>query len=401
MNVLTFTSLFPSQVTPGLGSFVARRMEAWAEEHASVWMAVAPVPYFPSIPIATRWQSYAQTPSKEHRGRYPVFHPRYLALPGVGTRIQGASMAACVFRSVRRVVRQHGPFDLIDAHYVYPDGFAALKIGRKLRLPVIVSARGSDINVYPDLPGMRGKITWVLRESDALIGVSRALVDRMLTLGAPQHRCYVVPNGVDLGAFSPVAGAEPRSSASHVLAVGNLVPEKGMDRLVTAIHSLVASGANVSLTIVGDGPEEARLRSQIEGLRLQQRIRLLGRVKHEALPGLFQNAGVFCLASSREGCPNVILEALASGLPVAATPVGGVPELIVDGLNGFLASDLSSQGLANALARVLHRSWDPWTIRQTVAHRSWSQTGRLVQAVFEQVAKKRREEGRSHSHALF
>jgi glycosyltransferase involved in cell wall biosynthesis len=389
MNVLTFTSLFPNSIVPNFSAFIARRMASWAARHAKRWAVVAPVPYFPHLPISTPWDLYSKISWEEKLGIWRVLHPRYFMVPKVGTRMQGTSMALFSLRYVKRLIRDEKRFDLVDAHYVYPDGYAALKVAKALGIPLVVSARGTDINLYPNLPGIRNKIRKVLREADAVVGVSHALVDRMIELGASPDRCYYIPNGVDLNAFRPADGSRSGRPIRRLLAVGNLKPEKGFPLLLEAIKILTSEHPDLRLSIVGSGPEESRLRAKRGQLGIQEQIRFLGAIPHSEMPEHYRRADVFCLSSLREGCPNVIMEAHATGIPVAATKVGGVPELVKDGVNGFLAKDLSPEAIAHAIDQVIGQIWDSDEIRSTVANRSWEKVADEIEAVFQKVLSKR------------
>ena len=383
MNVLTFTSLFPNSIVPNFSAFIARRMASWAARHAERWAVVAPVPYFPNLPISTPWDLYSKVSREEKLGTWRVLHPRYFMVPKVGTRMQGASMALFSLPYVRKLVNDDKGFDLVDAHYVYPDGYAALKVAKAMGVPLVVTARGTDINLYPNLPGIRNKIRKVLREADAVIGVSHALVDRMIKLGASPDRCHYIPNGVDLNAFRPADGLRSGRPIRRLLAVGNLKPEKGFDLLLEAIKILKSEYPDLRLSIVGNGPEESRLRAKCSQLGIQDRVTFLGAIPHDEMPEYYRKADVFCLSSVREGCPNVIMEALATGIPVAATKVGGVPELVRDGLNGFLAKDLSPEAIAHTITQVIERAWIPDEIRSTVEGRSWEKVADEIQGVFQ------------------
>jgi len=378
LRVLTFTSLFPNSLQSDFGGFVARRMEAWAERHAERWAVVAPVPYFPRLPVLTRWDRFSRVPKEELRRRWRVLHPRYFMLPGVGGHFQGHSMAEGARRAVEHLWREEGPFDLIDAHFVYPDGYAAVKLGRKFRVAVVISARGTDVNLYPELRGIGAKVRWTFQHADALIAVSNHLRDRMVSLGADPGKCTVVPNGVDLDRFSV------RRAAGHgpprILTVCNLVPGKGVDVLLRAAALLKKNPLEVR--VVGDGPERGRLEVLTRQLGMNGRVRFLGRVPHERMPAVYAEADLFCLASRAEGCPNVVLEALASGVPVVATAVGGIPEWVEDGRNGFLVETPGPKAFRVAVEKALSTRWDPEDIRATVGGRTWADTADAVQEVF-------------------
>lgn len=386
VRVLTFTSLFPNTVQPDFGGFVARRMEAWAERYAERWAVVAPVPYFPRAPWKTKWDVFSRVPRVEQRGRWTVLHPRYFMVPGVGGFFQGDSMARGAVRAVERLWREEGPFGLIDAHFVYPDGYAAVKLGRRFGVPVVVSARGTDVNLYPDLRNIGGKVRWAVRNADACIGVCEALVGRMVELGADRRRVHVVPNGVDTERFFPIPREEARKmlgipeSGFVYLSVGALIERKGHDLLIQAFANPgVQDGAR--LYIAGAGPEEDALRRLAVQQGVGDRVVLLGHVKNASLPHWYNAADCFCLCSSREGWANVIMESLACGTPVVATNVWGAPEILTRPDIGILV-DRTVESIANGLAQARSVGWDRGGIRKHVEGRTWGKVAEEVNSVF-------------------
>ena len=388
MRLLTFTSLFPNQIQNNLGGFIARRMSVWAEKHASKWVIVAPVPFFPALPFNSPWKNYSDIPLVEKFRQWDVYHFRYGMLPKIGLPVQGASMGLCTVGRVKKIIQEFGPFDVIDAHFIYPDCFAALEISQRLGIPLVASARGSDINNYGQMKMIKPMVARVLKKADAVIGVSQDLVEKMIQLGASEERCHHIPNGVDGELFSPGGDRQNSGKNKKLLAVGNLVPEKGFDILLKAISLLTPLYPDLTLNIIGSGPQLDNLKSLCSELNIEDIVHFIGQVRHEQISEWFRNSDVFCLCSLREGNPNVVLEALSSGLPVAATPVGGVPELIQDYQNGILSSEYSPQSLAGAIREVLEKEWYPMDIRKTVSHRTWETVAEEVQAVFEKVSRK-------------
>src|SRR5271166_3059651 len=148
MRVLAFTSLFPNAIQPWHGIFVRQRLIHLARRPGYSLKLVAPVPYTPSWAPAPRWREASQVPFEERAEEIEVYHPRYILLPKISMPLHGLLMFAGSL-SIARRLHQKARFDCIDAHYVYPDGFAAVLLGRCLGIPVVVSARGTDINVFP------------------------------------------------------------------------------------------------------------------------------------------------------------------------------------------------------------------------------------------------------------
>ncbi|HZI89510.1 MAG TPA: glycosyltransferase, partial [Candidatus Polarisedimenticolia bacterium] len=202
MKVLVFTSLFPNNVWPHHGVFIRERMTRVAALPDVTLRVVAPVPYYPPLKLGARWL-YTQVAREERIAGLPVSHPRYFMIPKIAMGLHGPLMARSLLHFVR-AVRESFPFDVIDAHYVYPDGFAAVEIGRALGVPVVVSARGSDINLFREIAAVRPHLERTLREAAALIAVSAALGRAIEELGGSKAKLHIIPNGVDARKFHPV-----------------------------------------------------------------------------------------------------------------------------------------------------------------------------------------------------
>jgi glycosyltransferase involved in cell wall biosynthesis len=348
---------------------------------------VAPVPYFPSWLRFSRWKHVGLLPKQERIGELEVHHPRYPMLPKVAMPFHGLFMFLGCFFLVWRLNQEHR-FDCIDAHYVYPDGFAAVLIARLLGIPVVVSARGSDINLFPSFSLIRPMICWTLRKASGLIAVSAALRQAMVQLGA--SGVEVVGNGVDVQRFQPV----PRKAAREhtnllpqdriIVSVAALIPCKGHRFLIAAFAELSQTYPELKLVLIGEGELKNELHSQIRALNVEGRVILAGRISNEELKFWYSAAEVSCLASSREGWPNVLLESLACGTPVVATRVWGAPEVIARPGLGFLV-DQDTRALAVALDLALSKEWDREAIVRFAQHRTWDVVADEVETYLQSV----------------
>lgn len=391
MNVLVFTSLYPNNVWPRHGIFVKERITRFAALQGHAVRVVAPVPYFPPLRINRRWLFSQVAPHEAIEG-LEVRHPRYFMIPKVAMIFQGWLMALSVLPFVRRLQADF-PFDLIDAHYVYPDGFAAVLLARALGKPVVVSARGSDINVFASLPLICRFLRYALLRADAVVAVSQALKQAMLPLGIPPKKIAVIPNGVDPKMFHPVPTRDARRTlrlpdARIILSVGQLIPSKGFDLLVRALRILIHERGerDLYLVIVGEGGLRGSLQRMISAHGLDQFVRLVGEVPHEKLRFWYSAADLFCLASSREGCPNVLLESLACGTPVAATAVGGIPEIIrSDDLGVLMERD--ERDIASKISSALRNPWRREAIVAYAHQHTWERTALSMSQVFTSVVK--------------
>jgi glycosyltransferase involved in cell wall biosynthesis len=389
MRVLVFTSLYPNSVMPQLGLFVHRRVEAIARRGARV-RVVAPVPYFPRAVPLPRWRAYAQVAAHERLGKIQVSHPRYPHAPGPGMYLQAWNLYRAALPHLK-ALRREFDFQVIDAHYIYPDGVAAVHLARALGVPCILTARGSDINLLPQHALVRRQIVSALRGADAVVAVSGALAAAMRKLGAPPEKIHVIPNGIDRDLFHYGDRSAARqklgiySDERMLLSVGNLNELKGHALVVEAVARLQSRGIRASYHIVGAGEEESRLEEKIASLGLEGSVHLQGAIANERLRPWYQAASLFVLASSREGWPNVLNEALACGTPVVATKVGGVPEIIRHGENGLLM-ERSVEAIADAIAFGLEREWDRTALAAVAARTSWGDVAERLMELLSRLA---------------
>jgi glycosyltransferase involved in cell wall biosynthesis len=356
LRVLTVTSLYPSDARPRHGIFVETRLARLAATGGIEARVVAPVPWFP---LDARWcgryAEYARTPRIAARGGFAVRYPRYFMLPAVGMGFQPDAMARAALRAARAFADDGFDCDIVDAHYFYPDGVAAASVARRLGKPYTITARGSDINLIGGMAGPRGRMLEAARGAAALIAVSAALRERMVQLGMPAERIAVLRNGVDARLFAPAERAAARLAfalppdAPVLACVGNLVPEKGVELFVDAVARL----PGVHGLVVGEGPEHAALVARAMQLGVGARMRFVPNMPQSRLRLAYGAADALVLASSREGWPNVVLEALACGTPVVATRVGGVPEILTAPVAGCCVAERTADALADAARTLL------------------------------------------------
>jgi glycosyltransferase involved in cell wall biosynthesis len=387
MRVLVFTSLFPNYYQPNQGIFILQRMVHFERLPGQEVRTVAPIPYCPSWFNLQPWNLFSKIPKKESLEGIQTYHPRYPLVPKVSMRLHALSIFVASVKTVRQIYKAF-PFDLIDGHYIYPDGLAAVWLGRVFQKPVVLSARGSDIHRFARFPTIRPMIRRALNRADAVISVCLALKNEMAALGIDPEKIQVIPNGIDSDRFQRKDVAESRlqlgipKNARVVLSVGHLIPLKGFQILISAMPGILAGYPDVRLYIVGEGPFRKELENEILQMDLTGKVFLVGERPNTELATWYSAADVFCLASSREGWANVIMEALACGTPVIATKVWGTPEIITTDEIGFLV-ERDVRSIAAGLEKALNRSWDRELIKQHVEGRSWSRVAQEVKEVFE------------------
>ena len=389
MRILTFTNLFPNSIDPVHGIFVYQRVAHWAKRPGNEARIVAPVPYFPRWLKAGRWQSATAIPEEEQIDGLEVYHPRYFLVPKISMSWQALAMFVGSLRTVLAIHRRW-KIDLIDAHYVYPDGMAAVLLAKHLGVPVVVSARGTDINLFSTFPIIRSWIRWTLAHADGVVAVSAALREVMIRMGVGRGSIRVIPNGIDVSRFQPVPAAEARrklglaEETPIVVSVGSLTPAKGHDLVIGAFKRMAPRHDGLQLYILGEGTYRRELERMVNESGLSNRVHLVGKRPNEELHLWFNAATVSCLASSREGWPNVVTESLACGTPVVATRVGGIPEILDSEELGVLV-DATADSVAAGLERALTHPWNRAAISSRTHLRSWDVVAREIDELFEGV----------------
>jgi glycosyltransferase involved in cell wall biosynthesis len=386
VNLLTFSTLFPNGEQPNHGIFVENRLRHLLASGEASSEVVAPVPYFPSqARVFGSWARMAAVAPRETRNGLVVHHPRYPVIPRFGMSAAPMLLYAAALPFVQRLLRRGPRVDAIDAHYVYPDGVAAVWLGRKLGVPVVVTARGTDVNLIPQHAIPRRMIRGAVAGAAALIAVSAALKAALVGLGAPDEKVTVLRNGVDTGLFRPPADrAATRASLGltrpTLISVGHLIERKGHHLVIEALQAL----PEWELLIVGEGPERNRLAGLIAAHELGARVRLLGARPHSELPGLYGAADALVLASSREGWANVLLESMACGTPVVATNIWGNPEVVQSREAGLIV-ERSAEAISEGVRRLAADWPDRATTRAYAERFSWDETTAGQLAVFRRV----------------
>ncbi len=354
MRLLTFSTLYPNAAQPHHGVFVENRLRHLLETQDVESRVVAPVPWFPSwTPAFGGYGVYARVPGGEIRHGIEVRHPRYPVVPKIGMTVAPVLLARWALPALRAIRSGGYEFDMIDAHYFYPDGVAAVMLAQQFGVPVTITARGTDINLIPRHALPRRMIRWAARQADGIVTVCQALKDALVDLDVEQGKIRVLRNGVDLDRFRPgdrrAARRRFEISGTAIASVGHLIPRKGHDLVVRALASL----PDAVLLIAGEGPEDANLRRVAREAGVEERVRFLGRLAHEDLPELYGAVDALVLASSREGWANVLLEAMACGTPVAATDIWGTPEVVATPEAGLLIPERTPQAIAATVGRLL------------------------------------------------
>jgi teichuronic acid biosynthesis glycosyltransferase TuaC len=357
VKILVISHMFPNPSDPTSGIFVLEQLRALRKLGVEATVLV-PTPWVPSLlRFLRRAQKYRGIPYRDNVDGFTVEYPRVLFLPASHLFLLYGFFHYLRFRPILRDYLKHGKYELIHAHTTMPDGLAAVLLGREFAMPVICTVYGSDINLYPLWSRFTQWATsWVLRKSTGVIAVSADLRNSVIRL-AGDRDVAIAHNGADSDQFAPSSKREARAKLGIatqikvVLFVGYLCAAKSIVDLLRAFAAL--SRPDTLLYLVGDGDLKVSLMELANSLSLQETCIFVGHRPHSDIPTWLAAADCLVLCSTSEGLPTILAEAMTCGVPVVATAVGGVPEIVKHGVTGYLVRANDPAGLAKAIDTVL------------------------------------------------
>lgn len=385
MKVLSLSSLFPNAIQPAHGIFLEHRLKHLAAYDGVDVTVIAPVPWFPSAhPAFGRYAVYSRVPEQDQRSGLHVLHPRFPAIPKLSAHGAGLLMALAVAPTIAALIKRGIRFDVVDGYYLYPDGVACALLAQWFNLPHVLTAFGSDVTQIPRARLPRLQVLWAARRAKGLTAVCDALRVELEALGVERSRVQVILHGVDLALFDVPQKQEREATRQQLglqgttlLSVGSLIPRKGHGIAISALRDL----PGVKLLIVGVGPLEQALRSQVRAQSLSERVTFLGELSQDRLAAVMGAADALVLCSDREGIANVLMEAMACGTPVVATPVWGTPEVVSMPEAGILMRDRSPEALAEGVRAILAKPPHRASTRNHATRFTWSATAAQHAAV--------------------
>mgnify|MGYP000138531257 CR=1 FL=1 len=370
-HIVIFSSEFPNPKIPTQGVFTAELVRE-LKKHVAI-SVICPVPERNITKLFKKSVS-TNIPDTAKVLGCNVFYPRFPALPFIGRVLNGLILAIACQKTLKKI-QQSRVVDILHIHSAFPEGVAGVLLGKWLKLKTVVTALGSEVHTEMPKFSKKWQMLWALHRASAITAVSDDLCQRLRQYGLQTTK---IPTGVCQDKFNSQSNPDDlrqrlniESDTPLILFVGRLHPIKSIDTLILAAAQLMQRNRKFSLVIVGDGGEASRLKQMVEELKLSAHIYLIGSQAHSDIAGWMQTANVLCLSSKMEGLPNVILEALTMSLPVVASDVGGIPEAVIDGHNGYLVPPGDIDQLADALDKALSRDWDKQQICNSIQWASW------------------------------
>jgi len=363
LKVLLVTNLYPNQFEPTRGIFTEQIVKHLRVNHEVE--VVAPLPWFPSFISKIKKTSHIILPNSCYHNDVKVYHPTYIVIPKVGRWLYGIFFFLGIFNTLRKIKKTFKP-DVINVHWMYPDGFGTVLAARLLGIPVVTHSLGCDINESATYPSRRFFIRLALKWANFNISVSEELKHKTIQLGSDPSRSATVMNGVNPDLFQPKDKKILRQKLSLpedkviFLYAGNFNIEKGLEVLIRAFSEMEMEHDNARLLVVGSGPLEVKINTVVDELNVAKKIIFVGRITHDKVPDYLAAADFLCLPSLREGCPNIVLEALSTGTPVLSSRVGAVPEMLKSENNtlGLMAQPGNVDDFAKILKQSLTMSWN-------------------------------------------
>ncbi len=389
MKVLALSYLFPNPAQPDYGIFVYNRLKA-IQEFCDV-KVIAPLQRYPFRNLLRpEMATDNKIGSKENMAGLETWYPRFSVIPRYFKFYDAFSYYAAVKPIVSKMLQTGFTFDVIDAHWTYPDILAAYFLSRRYGKPYIVTIRGNEALYLGEKGGRKLILDWCLRRADAVVALSSDLAELVVGIGVERHKVRIILNGVDTGSFRPLDRVEVLKKLNLdqdkkiLVTVGRLTEAKGHQHIIKALPTL-ASRNNVELHIIGGiNPE-----SDYSG-KLKELVTVLGLhnvffhngMPHDQLLYWYNAADLFCLASHGEGCPNVVLEAMACGTPTVVTNVGAVRDIISDAGYGVIAEH--GEGFEEALIQALSIKWDCQAIAERMKGVSWQGCAKQVIDIYKE-----------------
>ncbi len=371
------------------GIFVENRLCKLREKFSEIESAViAPVPWLPSfVKGVGGYEKFKGVSEEEVRNGIKIYHPKYIVIPKIGMLLTPFFLAFTLVMTIRRLEKKGMIFDLIDGHYFYPDGVAIAVANIFIKIPFVCTSRGTDINLIPKDYFPRKLIQYVFSKSKHMMAVCQALKDEMVAIGADEQKVTVLRNGVDVEKFKFIdENAQKKLKEKYeligkvILSVGGLVERKGHHLIIKAITEI----EDVTLIIIGDGPDLRILKRLVTDLELEERVLFTGALQQEALIEYYGLADLMVLASSREGWANVLLESMSCGTPVVATKVWGTPE-VVTSIDAGILVERNIEGIRDGIVDVLNAPKTRITTRLHAEKFTWDSTSDGQFKIFQKI----------------
>ena len=336
---------------------------------------VAPRPTLPFLQRRIHFES-------RHDDRQ--FRPEFFSCPYL-PKIGGLANHHLMLRALRPVIlkiHEEWPTDVLLSSWLFPDGFAAASIADQLGIPSFLVAQGSDVHQYLQSAPRRKAILEACQKARGIITRSASLAMMLNKAGVPKEKLHPIHNGTDTQLFQPANQADVRrqlnlaENSTVLLFVGNLLPVKDPLFLIQCFAALIQQfpQKKLRLVLVGKGPLRSAIENEATRLGIKDRIHLAGPLDSSQVARWMQASDLLVMTSRNEGLPNVILEAQAVGLPIVATNVGDIAEMLPSHELGTATHPQDAEDWIQATAQYIQNPADKALIAKTGQKRTWEAT---------------------------
>ena len=384
LDIVLFSSLYPNEADPVFGVFVENRLRHFLSDTPHRAVVIAPVPWFPFK--GRRWGRYgrfARAPKREKRHGITVYHPRFLVIPKIGMWLTPFFLYRAARRTLNRLLKEGVRCDVIDAHYLYPDGVAAARLSAAFDIPFVMTARGSDVTEIGRQKTAGRMIMNAVEKAAHVITVSNSLRAELIEMGAEAGHVTTLRNGVDADFFRPMRSETLRQKWGNppvvIAFAGWLIERKRVDIVIDALSHM---DPGTVLVIAGEGALRPALEAQAAALGLRERVIFCGKIEPRDMPAFFSTADVLILPSEREGWANVLLEAMACGTPVVSRAVAGALDLVTCAEAGELVEGDEPEAYAHAAEKIVARGIDRVKTRAYAELFGWREVSLAQERIF-------------------
>ncbi len=387
INIIWLTPEFPSDENDTKGIYLFRTVK-----ELSKYYNITVLSLYPAAPPIIEMMKYWKDRKKIYQNwklnysnnglqfaefeNLQIFYLRYFRLPrGKFHHVEGWF---AYFQAKKIINNLIDPKTIIHANWIFPAGTLARIISKKYNVPYLISLMGSDVKRLE-----KGTTFWkfakkLLLDANKVAAVTDDLFEhcKSLDINIGNNNKILIDNIYETDKFVIKDRAQIRNllglenSKKYILFAGGLVPVKNVDILIEAFFKISQQLSNANLIIAGSGSEEGILKRLVEELNIQNKVQFVGVLNSEKIIAYYNASDILCLPSKSEGLPNVIVEAMFCGTPVVASKVGGIPSIVIEGVNGYLVNPNSSIDLSERLLLGLKENWQREKIRSSISHLS-------------------------------
>jgi len=381
-NILLLTELYPDIKSPSHGIFIEYLVRELSKYYNITVFHPRPFFIFKTKPVSKKEIEKKKIHEKEKYG-VSIDRPIIPYTP-IGDRIWIRTIFFTII-SFFYVLRKRKSIDLVFGQMACPAGFAAVIIKKLLKIPALITARGGDVNIYPTLPILRHFTDYAFKNATQIVTVADDLTKKITSSYKEIPTPICIRNGVNRKIFNFDENISEIKN-KIILFVGHLIQRKAILELIEAFSN-IKSKEQFKLLIVGTGELYIEVVQLINNLYLKNKVILLGTKSPVEIALLMKKSTILCLPSYSEGTPNVVLEALSCGLPVVASNVSGIPEVIIDETLGILTEPGNINSLTEVLDYALNKKWNREYIANYAKQFNWEDTGKKYKSIIDRIIK--------------